>query len=206
MNLRAVAGALAVVVTAFSTGLLLQACQTLPPRDPDDLCAIFDEHEDWERAAVSSRERWGVPESLLLAVIHQESRFRAGARPGFRRVLGVVPVGRLSSAYGYGQVKDGTFSDYVKATGRTGASRADFADVVDFVGWYGDVIHRVTGIDKRDAYHFYLAYHEGPAGFNRRGWEQKDWLRSVASKVEQRADLYAAQYRRCRPAGAQAAG
>jgi hypothetical protein len=184
-------------VVVLGATFLFQACGTLPPRNPDDLCAIFEEHRAWHEAARRSYERWGVPEPVILAVLHQESRFRAKAKPGWRRLLGVIPVGRLSSAYGYGQVKDGTWRDYVAQTGRDGASRDEFADVVDFIGWYGDVIHRTTEIPKHDAYRLYLAYHEGPAGFQRASYRDKPWLLSVARKVEARASRYGEQYVAC---------
>lgn len=189
--------AAAYVILATGVVLLFQACATLPPRDADDLCAIFAERPAWREATRRSYERWGVPESIQLAFLHQESRFRHRARPGWRKLLGVIPVGRLSSAYGFGQVKDGTWDDYRRGTDQPRASREDFADVVDFVGWYGDVIHRLTGISKRDAYHLYIAYHEGPTGFDRADWREKDWLRGVARKVAARADLYDAQYATC---------
>lgn len=197
--------AVALAALLASAVLLAQACTTLPPRHPDDLCAIFSENTHWHAAARRSFESWGVPEPVLLAVLHQESRFRAKAVPGWRTVLGVIPVGRLSSAYGYGQVKVGTWQDYVRDTGRRTAARDDFGDVVDFIGWYGDVIHRTTAVAKDDAYHLYLAYHEGPAGFGRRSHEQKPWLLGVARKVQSRAALYGAQYAQCpEPAPAQA--
>lgn len=182
---------------AVAVVLLFQACSTLPPRDVDDLCAIFEERPGWREATRRSYARWGVPEPVQVAFLHQESRFRHGARPGWRKLLGVIPVGRLSSAYGFGQVKDGTWEDYRERTGNRGASRSDFEDVVDFVGWYGHVIHRSTGVDKDDAFHLYLAYHEGPTGFDRADWREKEWLRGVARKVAARADLYEAQYASC---------
>ena len=178
--------------------LLFQSCSTTPPRNGDDLCAIFYQKGRWYWAARGSFERWGVPESVQMAIVHQESRFRADARPGWRRVLGIIPVGRLSSAYGYGQVKDGTWSDYIRATGHRGAERDDFAYVADFIGWYGDLIHRRTAVEKHDAYNLYLAYHEGPGGFARGSHLGKPWLLSVGRKVEARARLYQDQYPHCR--------
>jgi len=119
-------------------------------------------------------------------------------RPERRRVLWIIPIGRRSSAYGYGQVKEETWADYVRATGRRGADRDDFADVADFIGWYGDLIHRRTAVAKHERYHLYLAYHEGPGGFAQGTHQEKDWLLEVARKVEARARLYQAQYLGCR--------
>jgi hypothetical protein len=131
-------------------------------------------------------------------VLHQESRFRARARPGWRFGLGVIPLGAASSAYGYGQVKEATWDDYQRLARRPEARRDRFADVVDFVGWYADVIERVAGVPKHDAFHLYLAYHEGPGGFERRSFDAKPWLLGVARKVKERADLYGRQEPRCR--------
>jgi hypothetical protein len=178
--------------------LLSAACATPPPRRPDDACAIFSEHRSWHRAARESGERWGVPEPVQLALVHQESRFRHDARPARRRILWVLPGPRPSSAYGYGQVLDETWDLYRRETGRRGADRDDFADVADFIGWYGDLAHRRAGVAKDDAYALYLAYHEGPGGYARGTHLRRPWLLEVARKVDARAALYRLQYGSCR--------
>ena len=189
---------LAPVLVAIGALLLGVACANLPPRQLDDLCAIFTDKEDWQGAALRAEERWGVGVPVLMAVLHQESRFRARARPDWRFGLGVIPLGPASSAYGYGQVKTGTWDDYQRQARRPDARRDRFADVVDFVGWYADLIARVAGVSKLDAFHLYLAYHEGPSGFQRRSFEAKPWLLGVAQKVQDRADLYGRQHAQCR--------
>jgi hypothetical protein len=190
-------GALSVLL-----GILLSApwiaCFTSPPKEPDDLCAIFSEKRSWYRSAERSYDRWGVPAAVQLAIIHQESSFRATARPPRRRFLWVFPGSRPSSAYGYGQVIDETWRRYVKRTGHHGADRDDFGDVSDFIGWYGDHIHRQTGIQKHEAGKLYMAYHEGPAGFKRGTHDRKGWLQRVARKVDRRAASYQGQYDVCR--------
>ena len=167
-----------------------------PPQQVEDLCGLFAERGAWRSAALRAGERWEVPPGLLLAVIHQESRFRAQARPWWR-LLGLFPVAPASSAYGFGQATDGTWRDYRLATGRRGARRDDFADAVDFVGWYADVIHRTTRVAKDDAYHLYLAYHEGPGGFARGSHRGKPWLLGVARRVAERAALWDRDAARC---------
>ncbi len=173
------------------------ACMSRPPSDPEDMCAIFDEKRSWYRAAKKSRERWGVPEAVQLAIVHQESSFRARARPPRSRFLWILPGPRPSSAYGYGQVIDQTWAHYQRATGRHGADRDDFGDVADFIGWYGTRIHRLTGIGKGDAGSLYLAYHEGPMGYTRGTHRRKAWLARVALKVDARAKRYRRQYVGC---------
>jgi hypothetical protein len=188
---------MAPAVLALAAVLLGLACANLPPRQLDDLCGIFAEKREWRGAALAAEERWGAPLPVLMAVLHQESRFRARARPDWRTALGVIPLGPASSAYGYGQVKVGTWQDYRRHAGRPDARRDRFEDAVDFVGWYADVIARSAGIAKHDAFHLYLAYHEGPTGFGRRSFDAKPWLLGVAQKVKERADLYARQRSQC---------
>ncbi|MDD9853179.1 MAG: transglycosylase SLT domain-containing protein [Deltaproteobacteria bacterium] len=174
------------------------ACTGAPPAESvqDDLCELFDARKKWRKAAVKARKKWNVPEPVLMAIVHQESRFNARARPRRRYVLGVIPRPR-SSAYGYGQAKDGTWKEYQSKTGQRGAERDDFGDVADFIGWYADVIRKSTGIAVSDTYRLYLAYHEGPTGYRRGSYKDKAWLQGVAHKVSLRAERYARQYADC---------
>jgi hypothetical protein len=176
---------------------VLAGCAKGPPRDPDDACAIFRERRGWWEAARASRERWGVPEAVQLAVVHQESRFRHDSRPPRGRLLWIIPWRRASSAYGYGQVTEGTWREYQRQTGHGGADRDDFRDVADFIGWYGHEIHRFARVAKDDAYNLYLAYHEGPGGYRRGTHLSKGWLLGVARRVAERARRYQAQYALC---------
>jgi len=178
--------------------LTVSGCATPPPKNSDDLCAIFKEKPRWYREAKESYRRWGVPIPILMAIIYQESSFRARARPPRKRYLGFIPGPRPSNAYGYAQALKETWEMYVKSTGRKGADRDDFADAVDFIGWYGDVSHRRCGIPKRDAYRLYLAYHEGHGGFNKNSYAGKSWLLGIAEQVKERASIYSRQLARCR--------
>ena len=189
------AGALA--TAAASAALFALACTHLPPRQLDDLCGLFAEKPDWGEAAERSRQRWGVVPAVSMAILHQESRFRAKARPGWRKAFGVIPIGPASSAFGYGQVQDAAWRDYRDRTGNRHAQRDDFGDVIDFVGFYADLLARSAGISKDDAFHLYLGYHEGPTGYQRRSFDQKPWLFGVARKVSERAAVYAQQARAC---------
>ncbi len=183
---------------AFISILLVLACAGGPPSDLDDLCSIFEQKKNWYKDAKASFERWGVPAAIQLAIVYQESRFRADARPSRKKILGIIPGSRPSSAYGYGQVLDGTWERYEKSTGRSGADRDDFGDVADFIGWYGNVVQRRSGLDKSDARGLYLAYHEGPSGFARGSHHSKPGLLKTANRVAARAARYQAQYDGCR--------
>lgn len=61
---------------------------------------------------------------------------------------------------------EGNLNWYKKKTGNWRAHRDNFADVVDFIGWYGSMSHTTLGISKWDARNQYLAYHEGHGAIN----------------------------------------
>ena len=177
--------------------LAIGGCSSVPD-NPADICDIFDEKRSWYKAAKKSEKRWGAPISLQLAILKAESGFIDDAKPKRKRFLGLIPLGRPSSAYGYAQAVDGTWDTYKRATGRNGADRDDFSDAVDFVGWYVDKSAREIGIQRDDAYSQYLAYHEGQGGFKRGTYKRKSRLKRVASKVTSQTKVYDRQLSRCR--------
>lgn len=185
---------------ALLSSLLLLAigCTKKPPSNLDDSCAIFKEKSGWYDASNASFKKWGVPIHVQLAIIHQESRFTARAKSPKDYLLWFIPWGRKSSAYGYAQVKDGTWDWYIEKTGNWRASRDDFEDVTDFIGWYGNYTNKTLGVSKWDAYKQYLAYHEGHGGFKRKTYLKKPWLVKVARKVKKRASMYHTQFQRCK--------
>jgi len=177
--------------------LLLTACATSPPENVENICAIFDEKDDWYRAAKKSEERWGTPIHVQMSIIRQESTFEFDARPPRRRLLGFIPWRRPSNAYGYAQALESTWQWYRDDTGRRFADRDDFDDAIDFVGWYTNMSQKAVGISKWDPYNLYLAYHEGPTGWQRRSHRGKRWLTDTAARVDYRAREWGAQLRAC---------
>jgi hypothetical protein len=172
-------------------------CSTAPPSRSDDICLIFSEKNGWYAAAREAETRWGTPVPVMLAFIRHESGFRADAKPARRRILWIIPGPRPSDAYGYPQALDSTWRDYKRATGKRWAGRNDFADAVDFIGWYNDISYHKNGIDKADTYNLYLAYHEGHSGYNRGSHRGKSWLQRTARTVAATADSYRRQLYRC---------
>ncbi|MEN8763995.1 MAG: hypothetical protein ABF290_16405 [Thiogranum sp.] len=173
------------------------SCANNPPANIRNSCDIFNEKGGWYSDAHDSYKKWGVPVHVQLAIIYQESRFVHDAKPPRKKLLWVIPWTRMSSAYGYGQIKDSTWDWYLDSTGNRWADRDEFEDVVDFIGWYGSVSHRKLGISKWDAYNQYLAYHEGHGGFKRKTYKKKAWLMKVARKVDNRAKSYHTQLSKC---------
>jgi len=184
-------------VAVFATVLLSPGCTT-PPRNPDDLCAVFSQRHSWYHASRRAEERHGIDQATLMAAMFQESSFRAGARPKRTRLLGVIPWTRPSSAYGYAQALDSTWDVYRRETNRPHAARDRFSDAADFMGWYFARIARRAGIDKRNAAALYLAYHEGAGGYTRGSHQQKAWLLTTSQRVARRAERYRAQLAGCR--------
>jgi hypothetical protein len=178
--------------------LLLTGCVTSPPKQVDNICKIFEEKDGWYDDAKDSEEKWGTSIPTMMAIMHQESRFRPKAKPPRTKILWVIPGPRASSAYGFPQAKDSTWDWYIDSSGNWGADRDDFADAIDFVGWYSSVSYKRSKIKRNDTYHLYLAYHEGHGGFNRRTFNSKKWLTGVAHKVSSRAKAYSRQLNGCR--------
>ena len=180
--------------------LLLASCgggRFSAPRNLDDACAILRERPEYYRAMKTTERRWGVPVHVQMATIHQESKFIGTARTPHRYALGVIPIGRQSSAYGYSQALDATWDEYRKETRSYGAKRNRFRDAADFMGWYMDGSSKALGISKADARSQYLAYHEGRTGFARGTYNSKSWLIAVSDKVAQRSEMYRQQLRAC---------
>jgi hypothetical protein len=168
------------------------------PRNLDDACSIIRERPKYYRAMMATERKWHVPVHVQMATIHQESKFVGNARTPHRYALGIIPMGRQSSAYGYSQALDSTWDDYRRDQRRTGARRDRIQDATDFMGWYMDETSEKLGISKSDARNQYLAYHEGRTGFANGSYRSKGWLLAVADRVQQRAQLYQAQLQACR--------
>ncbi len=157
------------------------------------------ERPHWFRAMRETEARWGVPVHVQLATISRESSFVADARPTRRerRFIFFTREVPRSSAYGYAQAINGTWEWYQRETGRYRASRTNFADAADFIGWYMAKTQQRNGIPVHDAYNQYLAYHEGHTGYARGSYGRKGWLTPVARDVQNWANRYEAQLRTC---------
>lgn len=188
------------ILRATALIVLMAACgggNYSAPRNLDDACSIVSQRPNYLKAMKKTERRWGVPINVQMATIYQESRYIGNARTPHRYALGVIPMGRQSSAYGYSQALDATWDEYKKSTGRRGADRDDFADASDFVGWYIDETHEKLGISKSDARNQYLAYHEGRTGYSRGSYKKKSWLIKVADSIGARSNMYRAQLKSC---------
>lgn len=177
---------------------VLAACASRPPSDLNNVCNIFREYPKWYTHAKDVEYRWKVPVPVQMAIIHQESKFDAHAKPPRKKLLGFIPWKRPTTATGYAQALHGTWNEYKQNNGGLLSSRHNFSDGVDFIGWYANQANRRAGVNRADAYNLYLAYHEGVGGYMRRSYLRKAWLMPVARKVKARSQLYAMQLNSCR--------
>ncbi|MDQ2094206.1 transglycosylase SLT domain-containing protein [Rhodalgimonas zhirmunskyi] len=181
--------------------LFVAACgarDTSAPKSLDNACSILDQRPHFVRAFKATERKWNVPVHVQMATLYQESKFIADARTPFRWSLGVIPMGRQSSAYGYAQALDATWEEYQKATNNPRARRDDIRDAADFMGWYFNITRDRNGISLNDARAQYLNYHEGHTGYRRGTHNSKAWLLRISSEVAARAGTYEAQLRSCR--------
>jgi hypothetical protein len=169
-----------------------------PPHNAHNICDIFAEKKHWHSAAKKASEKWHVPIVVPMAMMFQESSFRQNAKPSMRYFLWVIPIGRRSSAYGFSQALDNTWSDYKREVRHQEAQRSDFADAIDFMAWFIHKTNRINKVSTANAQHQYLNYHEGWGGYKKKSYRKKRWLIRTSRIVKQRADTYAAQYQRCK--------
>ena len=141
--------ALALIAAASGLPTTTRANQ-VEAESQSEVCTLLadDERADAVRAA---EDKWGVPAPLMLAFMRQESHFRAEARHP------------RSSAYGYAQAVRSTWRVYRDETGNLDAKRNNFADSMDFIGWYASGIHQHAGVPYSNTIAHYLAYSRGPA-------------------------------------------
>ena len=174
----------------------VSGCAVYQPSNTNNICSIFRGETDWYEAAVDAHKKWKTPIAGMMAFMYQESRFVAHAEPEREWFLWIIPLPRKSSAYGYAQAQDPVWDEYT-ADGHAFDVRDDFADAINFIGWYMHGSARTLGIKKSDIYSQYLAYHEGRGGFKRKTYNKKPWLKKVAGKVKRQSESYQRQLNSC---------
>ena len=176
--------------------VMLGGCSLLPPpSNLDNMCDILEQRPGWNRLLRKVWKDYDLHPSLVMAFIHQESRFKHNARPPSE----VASKEKYAvGAWGYAQAKKASWQDFRYETKQLDAKRENFAAAVDFIGWYNYKSHVELHIPLDNARELYLAYHEGRGGYERGSHEQKPNLKKVAKKVESRTDMYRRQYRTCR--------
>ena len=187
-------------IVPVALGLALSACASAP-NHINDVCAVFEQNDgwitNWHREAKQAERKHGVPVPVLMATLRKESGFKSNAKPPRTKLLGFIPWKRQSSAYGYSQALDGTWTQYKAETGNFAARRNSFADAVDFVGWYHSKTADTYGVARNDTFNLYLAYYAGWGGYKRGDWRSNTSLQRYARDTEAMAQKYAAQLGQC---------
>lgn len=180
--------------------LALSACASAP-RHINDVCAVFEQNDgwfnNWQSIASRTERKYGVPVHVLMATVRKESGFKSNARPPRKYYLGFIPGKRASSAYGYSQALDGTWTQYKTDSGNWGARRNRFEDAIDFVGWYHAKTAEKYGVARNDAFNLYLAYYSGWTGYARGSWRGNASLQKYARDTEAMARKYQGQLQTC---------
>ncbi len=177
--------------------IFLYACTSNQLMNTADSCIIFDQKKNWYKATKKSYNKWKTPIAFQLAIIKQESSFTQFAKPKRKKLFGFIPSSRPSSAFGYAQITNPTWEWYKNKTGNQNASRANFNDVTNFIGWYTTQSENMVGISKKDYYNQYLAYHEGQNGWSKKTFKNKEWLIEVAKTVERNTNMFNEQLKNC---------
>ena len=181
------------VLTISSCGLVNRV-----PSEQNDACSLLQYKASWKRALNKVHKKYGVLPSTQLAFIKTESNFRPRAKPPRKFFLGIIPAGRISSAYGYSQALDGTWDWYKRDTGNRSARRSSFADSADFIGWYINQTNRKLKISKSNVYDQYLAYHQGHVGYKSGRYKSSEALKGVAKRTSNTAKAFRSQLKKCR--------
>ena len=177
------------VVVAIAA--MLVACSEGQVDASANACQIMQDHTKWKRALEQSQKDYDVAPSVVLALIHQESKFNATAKSS------------SSTAYGYAQAINATWQSYVTTTGHSSAKRNNFKDSADFVGWYLSDLSASLDISKSNVNDLYLAYMLGYAGFKRYknqvgpNAEAVRHQEIMAQKVAEKSQAYAHQLSQC---------
>lgn len=187
-------------VAPLAALLALAGCASAPSQI-NNMCAVFDQNDgfftNWRRSAHAAEAKYGIPVPILMATIRKESGFKSNARPPRRYYLGIIPGKRASSAYGYSQALDGTWDQYRRESGSHTARRGNFADAVDFVGWYHQKTVSTFGIAPGDTFNLYLAYYSGWNGYAKGAWRSNASIVKYAQATAKMAADYNSQLRTC---------
>ena len=149
----------------------------------------------WKRAVNSTEKKWGVSPSLQLAFIKTNQILEQSKNT--RKFSRIIPTGE-SRQHGYAQALNGTWDWYKKDSGNRNASRTDFADSSDFIGWYVDQTNKKLKISKSDVYRQYLAYHQGHAGFKSGRYKSSQAIMNVAQRTSNTAIKFEKQLKSCK--------
>ena len=153
------------------------------------ICEILTQKPDWAKSLKIAQDKYGLSPAYAMALIYQESRFKAEAKS------------KGSSAYGYAQAINGTWKHFQQDV-KANAKRNNFNDSVQFIGWYTAQLAKSSNLKMTDNYNLYMAYMLGATGFKRyksETFKNKAKIvedKKIASKVKDFASHYQTQFKK----------
>lgn len=173
--------------------LLASGCSSNPSARADNLCSVFQDHDDWYAAAHRVHQKYGIPIHVAFALLaHQDGVVSGNVRP-----QGGAVVKPVSDEEGYVYADDEEWDEYLDEEGSFFSDRDDFGDALDFIGWYMTKTRERSGIAFTDAYNQYLNYREGWDAFKAGEHQGKDWIISEAEAARTRAESFRTQLLHC---------
>ncbi|MCA0371563.1 MAG: transglycosylase SLT domain-containing protein [Proteobacteria bacterium] len=143
-------------------------------------CNVLKAHEGWDDALKASTQKYHVSAGAIMAIIDQESRFKANAHNG--------------PYLGYAQASPQTWAWFLRSSKIGAKSRSDFAASAMFVGWHFNAMHDKLGISLSNVKSQYLAYKLGVGGYMKGGNKS---AHAITAKVAKRAAAFNLQLSDC---------
>jgi len=159
---------------------------------------------DW---LLADAERWSIHRSVAqssavtigthLAIIEQESAFRANAQADQRSWWQWWQSQQKISAYGWAQATDATWQTFEQAEQKK-AWRSSYRDSVRFIDWYVSRLSKQLTIATDDVAQLYMAYHLGANGYRKaKATLQTHPMYPVAQRVALRSKQFDQQWPKC---------
>jgi hypothetical protein len=174
------------------TALVISSCSDSAKVDDSmGVCEILTQNPSWSKALKTARDTYKLPPAFAMAIIYQESKFKAEAKS------------KGSSAYGYAQAIDGIWKHFQKDV-KSNAKRNNFNDSVQFIGWYMAQLAKNSKLKMTDSYNLHMAYMLGTTGFKRYKagtFKNKAKIiedKKIAQKVKDFTSHYQAQFNKCK--------
>jgi len=175
---------------------LITSCNTVP-KNPENICKIFDQNYLWYKYVKKSSDKYGAPIHIILAFVNKESSFKRFAKPKRTKLFKIIPYKRPSSSLGYSQSVKKTWELYKKESGNSFSLRTRFKDSVMFIGWYMNKTKKINKIPMDDSYRQYLNYYLGWGSYSKKVYKTDKKSILFAKNVQKQSNIYKNQLNKC---------
>lgn len=190
---------IALILFILAAIIIANLKYSLTDKQRNNICYIFKKYPNWYKYSKASEKRWGTPVWTQLAIINQESKFKADARSQPKKIFGIpVPFTHKSSAYGYSQALNSSWQNYSDFIDNKSTKRSNFKDSTDFIAWYIYRARKYLHLNNSQIKDLYLAYHEGINGYRKKNYRKNKITIRAAYKVSKIANKYQSQFKTCR--------